>query len=792
MFRNYLNASIRYARKHKGHSIINIAGLSVGMAVAIVIGLWVWDELSFNRGFPNHDRIAAVMQHQTFNGEIGSQQSLPYLIGDELRKAYGSDFKYVCMSTWTNNHILAAGEKKVTQAGNYYEPAITDLLSLTMIRGNRGALQGYHSLILSSSTAKALFGDADPIGKLVTIDSRFDLNVTGVYADLPFNSDFSNLSFIGPWQLFIDNNNWLEKATNPWKNNSFQCTVMLSDHADLSKVSKRIQDIKLRKVGNDGYHAQVFLHALDRWHLYGEFKNGVNTGGRIEFVWLFSLIGFFVLLLACINFMNLSTARSEKRAREVGIRKAIGSSRNQLINQFYLESLLVALFSFAVALPIVQLSLPFFNEVSGKQLEIMWQSPLFWTIGICFSCITGLLAGSYPALYLSSFKPVKVLKGMFRAGRFAAIPRKVLVVMQFSISVLLIIGTIVVFRQVQYARERSVGYDPRGLITIPIVTEEVHKHFEAIRSELISTGTIKEIAETSSGTTYVDEVDGGFEWQGKDPSLQADFGVLYVSTDFGRTAGWHIIAGRDFSGEFATDSNAMIINATAAKFMGMKHPIGEIIKEYGQVFHVVGVVDDMVMQSPYQPVFRTLFRRDATAQPVVAVRLADNRQISASMAKIESVFKKYNPSQPFTYGFTDQDYARKFGDEQRIGKLAAVFAALAIFISCLGLFGMASFTAEQRIKEIGVRKVLGASVLNLWALLSKDFVVLVLISLIIATPVSYVIMNNWLLRYEYHATFSWWIIGIASIGALLITFLTVSFQSVRAALTNPVKSLKTE
>ncbi len=794
MFQNYFKIAWRNLIKNKAHSLINITGLAVGMAVAILISLWIYDEVSFNKNFKNYDRIAQVMQHQTFNGDVGTQRSLPYLIGDELRRDYGSDFKYISMSSWNSEHVLKSGDKIITQRGNYMEPQVTGMLSLHMIEGTRAALNGYHAVILSVSAAKALFGQVDPMGKAIRIDDKFDVTVTGVYKDLPYNSDFRDLAFIAPWQLYIDNNNWLEKASNPWRNNSFQAYVQVADRADMKKVSEKIKDCKLRNVtpADAAFKPVVFLLSMDKWHLYAEFKNGVNVGGRIEFVRLFAIIGFFVLLLACINFMNLSTARSEKRAKEVGIRKAIGSMRAQLIRQFFSESLLITIFAFFVSLILVQLILPAFNNVADKKMSILWASSWFWLESILFVLFTGCIAGSYPALYLSSFKPVKVLKGTFRTGRLAMLPRKVLVVLQFTVSVVLIIGTIAVFKQVQYAKNRPVGYSRDGLISSYMTTENIHDHFDVVSNELKNSGAITSMAESSSATYYVGETDNGFNWEGKDPSLQGDFNVVYVSKDFGKTIGWQFKEGRDFSKDFPTDSSGMILNEAAVKFMGIQDPLGKIINWDGHLYHVIGVAKDMVMQSPYEPIFRTVFVTNSDPQEVVDMRVNPAENMHDALMKIGSVFKKYNPEQPFDYHFADEEYAKKFGDEERIGTLAGFFAALAIFISCLGLFGMASFMAEQRTKEIGVRKVLGASVFNLWRLLSKDFVVLVLISLVIAIPVAYYFMYNWLQNYEYRTTLGWWIFGGAGTGALLITLLTVSFQSIKAALANPVKSLRTE
>lgn len=794
MFNNFLKIALRNLKRNKVYSFINIIGLAVGMAVAMLIGLWIYDELSFNKSFQNYDRLAIVMQNQTFNGKVGSQTAVPYLMADEIRKTYGSDFKYVSMSSWNGKHVLSFGEKKIAQSGNYFEPQITEMLSLKMLKGTRKALKETHSIILSESVAKALFDKADPMDKLLKIDNNFTVKVSGVYEDLPFNSDFQDLNFIAPWDLYINDNNWPEKTTDPWRSNAFQAFAQIADHADMDKVSVKIKDVKLKRVSkvNAAFKPEVFLHPMKKWHLYSEFKDGKNVGGRIQFVWLFGIIGSFVLLLACINFMNLATARSEKRAKEVGIRKAIGSMRSQLIGQFFSESVLVSVFALLLSLVLVQLTLPYFNQLSNKQISILWTSPLFWTSGISFSLFTGLIAGSYPALYLSSFQPVKVLKGTFQAGRFASAPRKVLVVLQFTVSITLIIGTIIVFQQIQFAKNRPSGYDRSGLINILMNTPDFKGHYNALRNDLLKTGAVAEMSQSSGPTTGISAINNGYEWDGKDPSIQGNLGTVAITHDFGKSIGWTFAAGRDFSRNFSTDSSGIILNEAAAKFMGFKDPIGKTVKADGKPYKVIGVIKDMVMESPYQPVFRTVYMLDYEWANFINLKINPKMSSSQALAKIESVFKKYNPSAPFDYWFVDDEYARKFGDEERIGKLAGVFTVLAIFISCLGLFGLASFVAEQRTKEIGIRKILGASIFNVWRLLSKDFVSLIIISLLISAPAAYLFMSNWLQKYEYRTEISWWIFLVSGMGAMAITLLTVSFQAIKAAVANPVKSIRTE
>jgi len=793
MIKNYLKTAWRNLIKNKVHSFINIAGLSVGMAVAILIGLWIWDELSFDKVHQNYDSIAKVIQNVTNNGEVQTWESVPYPLAAELRKNYGNDFKSVVMTAGMGDHILALDNKKLTRNGGYMEWQGPEMFTLEMLKGTRNALKDPSSILISASTAKAYFDNADPMGKILKIDNQITAKVAGVYKDLPQNATFANLGFIGSWEMFYNAND-IKSMREPWRPNFCTLYVQMANNADLASVSLKIRDVKLRNVNAvlAKKKPALFLQPMSNWHLYDEFKDGKNTGGRIQYVWMFGIIGVFVLLLACINFMNLSTARSEKRAKEVGIRKAIGSLRGQLIYQFFSESLLCVALAFLLAILFVQLSLPFFNEVSDKKMGILWGSPLFWVLSVGFSLLTGLIAGSYPAFYLSSFQPVKVLKGSFKVGRFAAIPRKVLVVVQFTVSITLIIGTVVVFRQIKFAENRPVGYSRDGLVSIPIGTQDIHKNYEAVKDELLKTGTIVAMAEGDVAPTQSAGSTSAIEWKDKDPNLSVDFQQTAVSPEYGKTAGWQFKGGRDFSREFLSDSSAVVINEAAVKFMGLKNPVNDYVIYYGNQFKIVGVIKDIIVDSPYGQVKPSVFFLNKGPGGTVLLKI--NPKISASHAleNIEPVFKRFNPQQPFQYSFVDELYAQKFGNEQRIGKLAAFFASLAILISCLGLFGMASFMAEQRVKEIGVRKVLGASVFNLWRMLSTDFIGLVIVSMLIATPLGWYLMHNWLQHFDYRSAISGWIFVLTGFGAIAITLITVSFQSIKAALANPIKSLKTE
>lgn len=790
MFRNYIKIALRNLLKNKVYSGINLLGLATGMAVTLLIGLWVWDEVTFNHNFQNYDRIAKVMTTQTFNGHTGTNHAVSMPLGIELRNKYTSDFKYVTLASWNFGNILSVGDKKLANTGMWVQPEFTEMFSCQMLSGDIHALKDPSSILLAKSLAKSLFGESDPMGKTVKLNNRHDFTVAGVFEDFPFNSSFEDTRYLLPWDKYISTEDWLKESQTQWMNHSFQLYVQLNEGVNVERSSQKISTIA-RKHVNEGDEYAV-LQPMKNWHLYSEFKDGKVVGGRIQFVWMFGIIGFFVLLLACINFMNLSTARSEKRAKEVGIRKAIGSLRGQLIGQFLSESLVVTFLALFLALLLVWLALPYFNSLSHKQMSMPWVNPVFWLVAIGFTVFTGLISGSYPAFYLSGFQPIHTLKGTFRVGKWAGTPRKVLVVVQFTVSVVLIIGTAIVYKQIQHGKNRPVGYTREGLITMDMTTPEIFGKYNALRDDLLKTGVLVNMCESNSPTTDIWSNQIGFTWEGKDPKLVPLLGVVAVTHDFGKTIGWQLKLGRDFSRDFPADTGALILNESAVKLMGFKDPIGQRITWNDKTRPVIGVVKDVIMRSPYEEMTPTVFFLEYNWSSTITMRIKPTIPILEALAKIEPVFKNYNPSSPFDYRFTDEQYAKKFSDEERIGNLASVFAILAIFISCLGLFGLASFVAEQRTKEIGVRKVLGATIFNLWTMLSRDFVLLVLISCGLAIPIAWYFLSGWLEKYEYRTEINWWIFALSAMGALVITLATVSFQAIKAALANPVKSLRTE
>jgi putative ABC transport system permease protein len=786
MLKNYIRIAWRNLVKNRSSSIINIAGLATGMAIALVIGLWISDELSFDHYHTRHSRIAQGMVIQSMRGEtyVGDVVSMP--MGQALRTQYKDLFTRTALTYGGNDHLIGYGDKKLTVPAIWAQKELPEIFTFHMLKGAIKAADDPSTALISRSLATALFGNDNPINKDIEINNSLHMRVGGVYDDLPRNTTFAGVKLVMPW---YNKENTYRNTNTKWDDHNGRLYVEMNDGITAEQATSRIR--KLPTPNITGWKEECMVYPLDKAHLYNEFKQGKTAGGRIQFVWLFGIIGSFVLLLACINFMNLSTARSEKRAKEVGIRKTMGSLKRQLIAQFLSESILVAFLAFILSITLTQLSLPFFNAVAAKEMVLPWGKIFFWLMALGFVLFTGILAGSYPAFYLSRFDPIQVLKGTFRAGRSASMPRKVLVVLQFTVSLTLIIGTVIVFRQIGFAKDRPVGYTREGLVFVNMNTPGLTDHYDAIRQDLLQQGLVENVTASSMKPTGFNN-NNGLDWRGKRPDQGSVwFRNVNVDWDFGKTVGWHVLQGRDFSHAFTTDSSSMILNEAAAKVIGIPNPIGETMKFFGKNYKVVGVVNDMVTNSPYDKIEAAIFLGDGYHSYIIA-RIRQGLATSQAIAGMESVFKKYNPGNPFVYNFIDEDYTHKFESEVRIGHLSTVFTSLAIFISCIGLFGLASFVAEQRTKEIGVRKVLGAGVLTLWGLLSKDFMKLVVLSFCISMPLAYFAMNKWLQGYEYHTAISWWIFAASGLGILMVTLLTVSFQSLKAANMNPSKSLRAE
>jgi ABC-type antimicrobial peptide transport system permease subunit len=789
MLINYFKIAWRNLLRNKGLSFINIFGLSVGMAFAMLIGLWVQYKTSFDKFHKNGERIAVVRKHTFFNNEKNTQISVPLPLYDELRKF--PEVKRASRKDWGSPHSLMVGNNKFKKNGTYADPDFLKMFSFPVLKGNpETALNDPNAIILTQSLATTLFGKENPIGKTIKLDNEYNLHVTAIIQDPPFNSSI-RFEFLAPFEFKVQNFEWVKNAKSQWSNNFLMTLIELKEGASMDALAKKIAPIVYRKDPVNNINQTLILQEMHKWHLHGQYKNWVNVGGDIEYVRLFSIIGIFVLLIACINFMNLSTARSEKRAKEVGIRKAIGSQRSQLVIQFLSESMLTAVLAFILAIGLMFLILPHLKDIGFENIKIDLTNfnLIISVLAVCIA--TGLIAGSYPALYLSSFMPVKVLKGVFKQGNGAIVFRKVLVISQFAISIGLIISTVIVFQQINHARERSLGYNPDNLISLPS-SGDLFKNYDVLKQELLNTGQIEAVAKASSPLTAIYNSWSGFSWEGSDPNTMYVFDVVMTEWDYEKAAGLKFKHGRPFSREFKTDSSAVIINETALNRIGFKNPIGKTIKLDDEVLTIVGVVEDLLMKDPFKPVEPTVILFNTENVSNILLRLKNTADLKRVVASIKPIVEKYNPSLPFEFSFVDEEFNKKFTMENQIAKLAGIFAGLAILISCMGLFGLAMFMAERRTKEIGIRKVLGASVANLWALLSKEFVWLVFIACVIASPLAYWLMQDWLQKYDYRIEISWWIFLIAGLLAIAIALFTVSTQAIKAALSNPVKSLRTE
>jgi len=785
MLKNFFKIAVRNLLRNKGFSFINIAGLAIGMGSAILILLWMQNELSYDQFHANKGRLYMAYNRQVFDGKLQCWSNTPYPLGPALTAEYPeveatSRLQY-------NSFLMSVGDKHLRVHGNFVDSPFLQMFSFPLVNGNaKTCLYDPSSIAITEQFAKKLFGSEDAMNKIITVDNKDKFTVTAVLKDLPNNTTF-NFEYLLP-MAYAKKLGWTDDY---WGNNSPNTLVMLKPNVTEATADAKIINIK-KKHSNGEEDAEIFLHPITKWRLYSKFENGKITGGKIDVVRLFGIVAAFILLIACINFMNLSTARSEKRAKEVGIRKVVGAQKRFLISQFLGESILIAFIAGIIAVLLVQVSLPAFNLLTSKRLFIDYGNVYFWLAGIGFILFTGILAGSYPAFYLSSFQPVRVLKGTFKKMNAVVTPRKVLVVLQFWFAVVLIICTVIVERQIKYAQQRETGYAKNNLI-YHMLTGDLEKNYTLVKNELLNSGFATAVTKTSAPITQGWSDTWGFEWQGKDPNSKIDFDRFCVDENFAQTAGVSIVKGRDIDlKNHPSDSTAIVLNETAVKMMGFKEPLGQIIKDNDISWTVVGVIKDFILRNPYEPMRPMVIEGSKGFFNALHIRLNNNNSTEKNLAGAEKIFRKFNPQYPFEYHFVDEEYALKFADEERTGTLAALFAGLTIVISCLGLFGLATYMAENRVKEIGVRKVLGASVAGITTLLSKDFVKLVLIAIVVATPVAYYLMYKWLSTYTYRTPIEWWVFAGAGVLAIAIALLTVSYQAIKAALSNPVKSLRTE
>jgi len=787
MIKNYLKIAFRQLLKNKSFSAINILGLAIGMGSVILIALWMQNELSYDNFHKKRERIYELWNRAEYSGNLECWNTTPMVAAKTLPHDI-PEIEKMARVNWSGDWLFDTGTKQLHLKGNVVDKEFLDVFSFPLLQGDpKTALANGTCIVLTEKAARKLFGHTDVIGKALRVDNKENLVVTAIISDPPDNTRFDFEYLIG-WQYLLVGG----KEDERWGNNNMRNYVLLRENASFETAQSKVKNIR-QKYQDKEDAFEMFLYPMDRWRLYSRFEEGVEVGGRVEYVRLFGIIAGFILVIACINFINLSTARSEKRAREVGIRKTVGARRNSLILQFISESVILVFIGFAMALLLVQLSLPAFNELTDKHLHVDYSNIYYWFSGICFILFTGLLAGFYPAFFLSSFQPVKVLKGTFRNIDSLITPRKTLVVFQFTFAIILIICTIIVRQQIHFVQQRETGYNKDNLIYHQL-SEDLEKNYPALKHELISTGIASSVCKTSSPLTQGWSDTWGIIWQGRPENDKTDFDRFCTDEDFVKTAGLQLIKGRDFNlSKFPSDSSGVILNESALKIMGFKEPIGQIIEDSDRQFHVIGVIRDFILHSPYHPTKPIVIEGCSKHWlNIIHVKLNPANLTSYNIEHAEALFKKYNPGVPFQYKFINEEYEQKFENEQRTAALASLFAALTIFISCLGLFGLATYTAENRVKEIGIRKVLGASVMHIASLLSLNFLKLVAVALLIATPCAWWCMNAWLADYPFHVAIKWWVFVVAGLSSMLIAVFTISSQAIKAAMSNPVKSLRTE
>lgn len=784
MLKHFFKSTVRSLRKNKTFSILNIFGLATGIACAGLIFLWVEDELSFDQSYANRNYLYQVRTNQTYDGTTRTFLSSPSLLAEAMKREVPGIVNACRIQRMQS--LFAYGEKAINEKGCYADSSVFSMFTPVFVQGNSASV--FHhpkSVVITEGMAERFFGkNSNVIGRSLTMENRDDYRITGVIKNAPVNTTLQ-FDWLVPFEDYISGRPYLAK----WGANSVNTYAQLAPGTDPDVINRQLYGFIQGK--QNGANARAFLFAMKDWRLRDKFEGGIQTGGRIEYIRMFITIAWIVLLIACINFMNLSTARSEKRAREVGVRKVAGAERKGLVIYFIGEAMLMSFAAVLTGILFIVMALPFFNLLVEKQLTAGLSNPLHIAFALAIGIICGLVAGSYPAAYLSGFKPIQVLKGWKQKNGKAEWIRKGLVVLQFSVSIILIISTLVIYLQVQHIKNRDIGYNRHNLLSVQ-AKGDIIKNYEAIRHELITAGLANNAGLNSFNTMYIGNNSSAYDWEGKNKDQDILISHRDVSTDMLPTLGLTFLEGRNFSKDITADSTHVIISQSLARLMGKGTAIGKTIFDGSDAYSVTGVVNDFVYGDMYGQGDPVIYFPNPSTARFLYIRISNNTPVQQALAGMQDIFKKYNPAYPFEYSFVDDQFNDQFKGEALVGQISKVFAVLAVVISCLGLFGLAAYMAERRTKEIGIRKVLGASVTGIMALLSREFLYLVGISILLAYPLAWLIMSKWLQGYAYRIHLSWWIFGLAGTGALLIALVTVSSQSVKAALTNPVKSLRTE
>jgi len=786
MFRLNLKIALRNLWRNKGFTLINLGGLAIGLASCMVLLLYVAYEYGYDKQFTDYDKTYLVYNNQKTAKETFSFLAVPGLMENEVRSKVSGVSKVGRLS-YPEYKMLSYHQNNFKKSAAFADPDFLKMFDYKVLKGNPNTfLKNPDGVILSQTLAKNLFGNEDPLNKVVKLENNLSLKVEGVVEDRPKNSSLE-IDYLMSWKLYETLNPWTK--TSGWTSNYCVLFIQLQDNSFFEQANNQMHG--MIKANDQNSNGEPFLHPLSKWHLYEKFENGKNVGGRIDQLKIFFLLALCILLIACVNFMNLSTAKSEKRAREVGVRKAIGSSRNNLVSQFMFESILLTMLSMLVAFVLIEVSLPYFNNLLGISLQIDYADWKFWTVFLGLTLLTGIIAGSYPAFYLSSFDPVKVLKGFKLSGGSSLSIRKYLVVFQFVFAACLIVCTAVIYQQLNFIKNKPIGYNIGNLVQIPAEGEFANPGKRNIlKDELLKSGAATAVTEYSQSLTAGGNNTYAVSWPGKDENEKILVNYRFTTVDLTKTTGMKILAGRDFSKDRVDTAN-VLVNEALVKVMGMKNPVGKVIS-WDQPLTIVGVVKDYVMESPYQSPKPLIIAQNKQAISTIIIRLNDQSNVTSSINKINEITKKLNPAFPTEVKFVNENFQSKFQNEKLLGTLSNWFGGFAIFISCLGLLGLALFMAEQRKKEISIRKVLGASTANILTLLNKDFIKLVAIANVIAFPLAYIIIKKWLSGYEYRISVSA-LPFIAAISlSVIIAILTVSIQSVKVAKANPVDALKYE
>jgi putative ABC transport system permease protein len=787
MIKNYFKTAWRNLLHNKTFSLINIFGLTLGMTCSLLIMLWLKDELKKDKFHQNDKRLYRVMENQYYSGDISTFPSTPGILAENIVKDI-PEIQMASQMLWEVQPLFTAGNIFDKEKGRYVQKDFLKMFSFKLSKGDAAtALVNPDAVVISKKIVEKYFKGQDPIGKMIKVDNKDNVMVTGVLEEIPELSSLK-FDFLLNYEHWFKQNDWAKQ----WDNNGPRCYVMLAANTSVDKVNAKIKNyIKTKKKDSN---VELFLQNYGESYLYSDWDNGKQHGGRIEYVRIFSIVAIIILLIACINFMNLATARSLRRAREIGVRKVVGAGKRQLIAQFIGESLFVSFIAVCLSLIIVALLLPGFNTLTEKNLSISF-NPSFLLLIIGLTLVTGIISGSYPALFMSSLKPIIVLKGILKFKSGATYFRKALVVFQFALSIILILGMIVIYRQLNYIHNKNLGFAKAELLYMPL-EGELQKNYPAFKDVLLKQPGIKYVSSAQSSPLEVGSSTQGVRWPGKDTTQLILFSNNPITYDYIKTMGIQLIAGRDFDHSYGLDSMNYLVNEAAAKKIGYKDPVGKELTMWGNKGTIIGLMKDYHHNSlhvPIEPLILFLHKKSwgGTYWGNIIVKTEQGKTKQA-IASMEKVYKQFNPGFPFKYYFTDDEIANTYKAEHTVSKLSRYFAFLAIFISCLGLFGLVTFTAEQKTKEIGIRKVLGASVTGIVRMLSKDFLKLVLIAAIIAFPIAWWAMHSWLNDFEYRVDIGWWVFLVAGVAAILIALVTISFQSIKAAVANPVKSLRTE